>query len=129
MKLTPRQYDLRKFLWHNRTRWVSSKEIDAAIPGFGGEKVAYKTINEDVKAINLSKIFDKMIITSRTKGYKLATKKEFWSWAKDQWAELRKKGDYITALVEEGHKNGQGVIPGLAGFQREFYDKFVEEEE
>ena len=127
IKLTPRQYELRKFLWNNRTEWKSSKEIFAGVAGYESEKTAYKGINKDIRRINRSGIFDKKIITDRTKGYKLATKKEFEEWSRKAVVEAKKKIAYVYGVIGDAAKDGQGIIPGLEGFDRQFYDCFVEE--
>lgn len=127
-KLTPRQYELRRFLWKNRTQWVSSKEVFDGVKGYDKQSTAYKQINDDVHAINGSGIFDKIIITDRGKGYKLATKAEFRDWSRRAYAECIKKIVYVCGLINGARMDGQGIIPGLEGYQREFYDKFVEED-
>lgn len=110
-RLTPRQRALRRFLWSRRTEWVSSKEI-----------------NDDYHAINGSGEYDKKIIPDRARGYKLATKAEFGRWAKKAYAEAIRKIVYVCAQIKDAKMDGQGIIPGLEGYQREFYEKFVKEE-
>ena len=128
IKLTKRQYDLRRYLWNHRTEWKSSKELFDGVYGYEKANTAYKQINEDVKRINVSGIFDKKIITNRVKGYKLATKKEFEEWAKQAVIEAKKKIKYVYDVIGDAKLDGQGIIPGLEGFDREFYEKFVREE-
>ena len=129
IKLTPRQCALRRFLWANRTSWVSSKTIFENVKGYERAGTAYKQINEDYHAINDSGKYDKMIIPDRVLGYKLATKKEFKHYSKKAYAEAIRKIVYISNLIKSAKMDGQGIIPGLEGYQREFYDRFVKEEE
>ena len=129
IKLTPRQYALRRFLWNHRTEWVSSKRIAEEVKGYEFSSTAYKAINEDYHAINDSGVFDKKIIPDRVRGYKLATKKEFNHWAKKAYAEAIRKIVYVCNQIKDADMDGQGIIPGIEGYQREFYEKFVEEEE
>lgn len=128
IKLTRRQFYLRKYLWRHRTEWVSSKEIFENVPGYESKATAYKQINDDYHAINDSGAFDKKIIPDRVRGYKLATKKEFHHWAKKAYAEAIRKIVYVCNQIKDAKMDGQGIIPGLEGYQREFYEKFVEEE-
>lgn len=128
-KLTPRQRELRRYLWNSRTEWVSSKQIFDNVAGYNSKSTAYKQINEDVHAINESGEYDKIIITDRVLGYKLATKKQFEDWAKRAYAESIRKIVYVSRLIKDAKMDDQGIIPGIEGYQREFYDKFVEEGE
>lgn len=127
-RLTPRQRALRRFLWSRRTEWVSSKEIFDNVKGYGNAANAYKEINDDYHAINGSGEYDKKIIPDRARGYKLATKAEFGRWAKKAYAEAIRKIVYVCAQIKDAKMDGQGIIPGLEGYQREFYEKFVKEE-
>lgn len=129
IQLTKRQYALRRFLWANRTDWVSSKNIFNNVIGYDSARTAYKQINADVHAINDSGIYDKIIITDRCYGYKLATKKEFSIWSRKNYAECVRKIDYVNKLIKTARLDGQGIIPGLEGYQRDFYEKFVDEGE
>ncbi len=97
--------------------------------GYERPNTAYKQINKDVHAINDSGIFDKLIITDRAKGYKLATRAEFKAWSKRAYAECISKIVYVCGLINKAKMDGQGIVPGLAGYQREFYDRFVAETE
>lgn len=127
IRLTPRQRALRRYLYAHRTEWVPSKQISLEVSGYSG-KAAYKQINEDYHAINESGKYDKIIIADRVLGYKLATKKEFKSYAERLYAESIRKIVYVSNLIKTAKMDGQGIIPGLEGYQRAFYDKFVEEE-
>jgi len=126
--LTPRHYALRRFLWNHRTEWKSSKEIADNVPGYEKRDTAYKQINTDVHDINKSGKFDKIIITDRVYGYKLATKREFKHWAHRAYSESIRKLVYVYDVIESSKWDGQGIIPGLEGYQREAYEKFVKEE-
>ena len=128
-KLCPRQFRLREFLDENSSEWKSSKEIANGVEGYDNPSTAYKTINSDVHAINRSGTFDQIIITDRTKGYKLATKEEFGEWASKAFSEAVRKITYVHGIIKDAKMDGQGIIPGLEGFRREFYEKFVKEEE
>lgn len=128
-KLTKRQYDLRRYLWNNRTEWKSSKDVCKAVESYENEETAYKQINADVKIINDSGIYHHMIITDRTKGYKLPTKAEFWDWAQKAYAEALKKIAYVNRRIKEAKMDGQGIIPCLETFKAGFYDRFIEEME
>lgn len=126
IKLTPRQYELRRYLEAHTDVWTSSKTIAENVAGYDA-KDAYKQINQDYHAINSSGIFDKKIIPSRVKGYKLATKEEFERWAKREYASSIRKIVYVQQQVKDARLDGQEIIPGIEGYQREFYDKFVKE--
>lgn len=128
IKLTPRHYALRRFLWNNRTEWKSSKEIFDNVQGYEKRETAYKQINKDVHDINKSGKFDKIIITDRVYGYKLATKAEFEHWAKKAYAESINKLVYVYGVIADSRWDGQMIIPGLEGYQREAYEKYVREE-
>ena len=128
-KLAPRQYALRRYLWNHRTEWTSSKDIYKAVPGYETEKTAYKQINKDVKAINMSGLFYHIIITNRAKGYKIPTKKEFWDWARKAYCESMGKLQYLHALLKMAKSDGQGILPHLESFQEEVYDRFAEDGE
>ena len=125
--LNPRQCALRRYLYKHRTEWVSSKTIAQEVAGYESKSTAYKQINEDYHLINMSGKYDKIIIADRVLGYKLATKKEFEAYAKTAYAESISKIVYISRLIKTAKMDGQGIIPGLEGYQREFYEKFVEE--
>ncbi len=127
--LTKRQYDLRRYLWNRRTEWTSSADIYRNVPGYAAEKTAYKQINDDVKEINDSGIYRHMIITDRSKGYKLPTKAEFWDWAGRAYAEAVKKIAYVNRRIKDAKMDGQGIIPHLETFQSGFYERFIEETE
>ncbi len=127
--LTPRQYDLRKYLWNHRTEWTSSKDIYKAVPGYASEKTAYKQINSDVKEINESGIYHHIIITDRTKGYKLPTKEEFWEWAGGAYNEAKRKIAYVNNLLKLAKSDGQGILPYLETYDKGFYERFVSEVE
>lgn len=129
IKLTERQFALRRYLWNHRTEWVSSKQIFENVRGYEKENTAYKQINEDYHAINDSGVFDKIIIPDRVKGYKLATKKEFEKYSKKAYSEAIRKIVYICNLIKTAKMDGQGIVPGLEGYQRQFYEKYVEEED
>ncbi len=126
--LTPRHYALRRFLWDNRNEWKSSKEIFDGVSGYENRETAYKQINKDVHDINKSGKFDKIIITDRVCGYKLATKKEFKHWAHKAYAESIRKLEYVYGVIKDSKWDGQGIIPGLEGYQRKAYEKYVKEE-
>ena len=129
IKLTPRQCALRRFLWEHRTEWVSSKQIYEGVKGYDRQSTAYKQINDDYHAINDSGQYDKMIIVDRLRGYKLATKEEFKRYSRRAYSEAIRKIVYICNLIKSAKMDGQGIIPGLEGYQREAYEKFVKEEE
>jgi|GEM_PF-3439375 len=98
-------------------RYLSSKEVKSLMasnqhgnyegpePEFSDENV-FKVINEDYHAINESTNTDMIVISSRNKGYKLATKAEYRSHSKRQWRSIAKAICRQKRLDHKAHKDG-----------------------
>ena len=113
--LTERQLALHAALWMNRGKWLKSKEIYNLVPGYESEATAYKEINADVHALNMSGEFSQKAISSRVLGYKLATRDEYWDWAERTKREAIKMLGYVSAMSKDAKLDGQITLPGFGG--------------
>ena len=110
--INERQSKLHAYLWANRGRWVLSREIYAAAPGYSSEKTAYKEINADMRTLNMSGEFNQKTIGDRAKGYKLATREEFWDWSRRSRDEAIRRLAYLSAMNRDAKLDGQITLEG-----------------
>lgn len=110
--INERQSKLHAYLWANRGRWVLSREIYAAVPGYSSEKTAYKEINADMRTLNMSGEFNQKTIGDRAKGYKLATREEFWDWSRRSRDEAIRRLAYLSAMNRDAKLDGQITLEG-----------------
>ena len=85
------------------------------MPGYESEATAYKEINADVHALNMSGEFSQKAISSRVLGYKLATRDEYWDWAERTKREAIKMLGYVSAMSKDAKLDGQITLPGFGG--------------
>ena len=113
--LTERQLALHAALWMNRGKWLKSKEIYSLVPGYESEATAYKEINADIHALNMSGEFNQKTISNRAMGYKLATRDESWDWSERTQREAIKTLAYVSAMNKDAKLDGQITLPGFGG--------------
>jgi hypothetical protein len=118
--LTTRQYRLYDFLCENPSQWFKAKEIQETLaifyPWYGEEKdftgIIGKQINDDVRLIReaVGIVFDKLIVSNRSKGYKVATPEEFKTFYKSQHQEAIRKLARLSIMSKHSKMHGQGKI-------------------
>jgi hypothetical protein len=139
-KPNPQQYALRDMLMSHCHEWLTAKQIyenmlctlwpydfkDFKGSNFTGS--VGRKIQEDVKTLNFSGEFDKMIISSRKGGYKLGTEEEMGEYFSTAEKSLRKSLYELSILKHFAHRDGQMMIPDPAHpYQREFRETYIKE--
>ena len=116
--MNERQKALYEYLLDNGDNWVSQVQIARDLFKYYGNgeccldpKSYHDTtersyISDDVRAINISAEFDKLIISNR-KGVKIANESEFDRYIKAQYTATIRKLARIYKMAKKGNRNGQ----------------------
>lgn len=140
-KLTGRQYALRRLLLDRSGEWLTAKQIyelmaQSLIPSYRYEWDGKKNftgsvgrkIVEDVAAINASGIFDKIVVSDRARGYKLATKEEYRRFSRSRWISLKRSMKALAGMDRQAGMDSQGILDlGDLSDVRRFRESFVGE--
>lgn len=117
--MTERQKMLWDVLKANKGIWLPSTKVYEAVNATSlfddyyecKAEVAYKQINADMIEINESGEVPGIIISDRSKGYKIAeTKEEFFHWCKTYMGEASKKFKYAKPLAQKAGMDGQQML-------------------
>ena len=116
--MNERQKALYEYLLDNGDEWTSQVQIARDLFKYYGngecclEPKSYHDttersyISDDVRAINISAEFDKLIISNR-KGVKIANEAEFDRYIKAQYNATIRKLARIYKMAKKGNRNGQ----------------------
>jgi hypothetical protein len=123
INLTPRQRALRRLLSAYRWEWMGARDIYEAMRSSPRAEIRYewdgrtkfhgdvgRMIYADVTAINASGAYDKIIVSDKALGYKLATKEEYEKYSKSRWRSLKKSIGYQAGLDKQAGLDGQAII-------------------
>lgn len=123
--MNERQKALYEYLLDNGDNWVSQVQIARDLFKYYGngecclEPKSYHDttersyISDDVRAINISAEFDKLIISS-SKGVKIANEAEFDRYIKAQYTATIRKLSRIYKMAKKGNRHNQIGIDGMA---------------
>jgi len=116
---TPRAFELRRVL-EEKGDWMKSTFIYEAMKNgpfsytwpLGTKFVGTvgKEIQEDVRSLNYSGAFQSIIVSSKAKGYKIATKEEFDRYSANAIRSHRKSLYELSLLRKRASLDGQGMI-------------------
>lgn len=137
-KPTKRAYALRRFLVESIGEgWISARRIyevsliweesyshpeNSSFTGTVG-----KQIQKDVETLNLSGEFDRIIVSKRGTGDKLATKEEFERFYRSETLSNRRSLWKLGIMKHAADRDGQGILPDPNHpYQREFHQSFSE---
>jgi hypothetical protein len=141
IRLTGRQYALRRLLMERSGEWLTAKQIFSLMnfslisedryewdgrANFTG--TVGREIVADVEAINASGAFDKIVVSDRSKGYKLATKEEYERYSKSRWKSLKRSIKGLSQLDWQARLDRQTVIRfDAVPYGEDVHDCFVGE--
>ena len=123
--MNERQKALYEYLLDKGDEWTSQVQIARDLFKYYGngecclEPKSYHDttersyISDDVRAINITAEFDKLIISNR-KGVKIANEAEFDRYIKAQYAATIRKLSRIYKMAKKGNRHNQIGIDGMA---------------
>lgn len=125
-KLNSRQWKLYRFLKEN-SGWHSAKELAVELYDFSGSKFlgsgAQRLISYDIQVINENETIQKVILSDRNKGIKIASKKEFSAFICKQYDALWKRKKRLDKIARKGLKDKQMRI--VFGRERNTIEAFI----
>lgn len=65
-----------------------------------------------MRTLNMSGEFNQKTIGDRAKGYKLATREEFWDWSRRSRDEAIRRLAYLSAMNRDAKLDGQITLEG-----------------
>lgn len=116
--MNTRQIALYEFLLDKGDTWTPQAEIARELyHNYGNAECCLEPkdyhnttergyISDDIRAINISPSFEKIIISS-SKGVKIANEEEFDRYIKSQYAATIRKLSRIYKMAKKGNRNGQ----------------------
>lgn len=131
--LLERHYRLRDLLEEAQNRWLTAEKIYEWLPFFypWDGKTNFtgsvgRLIAKDVQLINKSFVFQKIIVSHRSKGYKLGTKDECEKYISQQKKELSDRWKRLKEIASRYGLDGQMKIPfEEEPYARDHYEMFV----
>jgi hypothetical protein len=141
IRLTGRQYALRRLFLEHCGEWITAKRIFAfmGLSLIGEERYEWdgkanftgavgREIVADVEAVNRSGVFYKIVVSDRSKGYKLATKEEYERYSKSRWKSLKRSIKGLSQLDWQARLDRQTVIRfDAVPYGEDVHDCFVGE--
>ena len=114
-----RQEELYAFLLERGDQWTEAKLAVACVPGYPVKAYVKnfhnshgrRMLTKDIEAINLSRRFDKIII-SGSRGIKLATQDEYRRFVAAEYREIFAKLSRVRGIARKGSLDQQQDIEG-----------------
>lgn len=129
-ELTPIQWDLYNYLKKRGDEWTHAVDIARAVYGFNGDKFigsnAQRKIAADIQKINDSSVIQKVIMSDRTKGVKLANEEEFVDYIQKEISASLRRLIRARNKAKKGAMNNQYRI-SLGKYEREYIEAYIKE--
>ena len=127
-ELNRRQWRLYKYLKQRGNEWTHLKDIAADVYGHSATKFIgtgiQRTITNDIAVINDSGVIQKVIMSDKTKGVKLAGKDEFLTYIKKQYRDLWNRKKRIDNIAKKGLNDKQMRL--VFGKERDTIQAFID---
>lgn len=131
-QLNTRQWELYNYLKRRGNLWTHAIDIAYDIYGYNGDKFigsnAQRKIAYDVQKINDSSIIQKIIMSDRTKGLKIANKEEFDRYIQKEISAAVRRLMRAKNKAEKGARDNQCKIK-LSKYERDYIEAFISNEE
>lgn len=124
MGLTERQERAFAFLMGRKGKWTTAKEIFGAVPGYTWDGKgdfcgqAGKEIYRDFRACSLDPSCPGIVVSDKSKGYRVASREEFLSYRARRLRSLKKSLADLYAMDRKAMAHGQGTVgaDGIVSF-------------
>ncbi len=127
-ELNSRQFALYNYLKKCGDEWTHAVDIARAVYGFNGDKFigsnAQRKIAADIQKINDSSVIQKVIMSDRTKGVKLANKEEFVDYIQKEISASLRRLIRARRKAEKGSLDNQFRIP-LGKYERDYIQAYI----